>query len=178
MVMRIASLIGAATVFVFVSSGVFADDGKTNINANNNANSNALEKQAGDVKSVCSNDPKSGHLICALVYAKQPYFGIQFGSEDDPESVAVTAGARRAENSKIEIRIDHNVSHFIYGDGFLGKEAEAIVDEIKKGKRIYVRVDPYDNEIKSEDTVDLSEFKSALQEIEDLRKDPPYRGLS
>ena len=169
MVMRIASLIGAATVFVFVSSGVFADDGKT-INANNNANNNAFEKQAGDVKSVCAHDPKSAHLICALVYAKQPYFGIQFGSEDDAESVAVTAGARRAEDSKIEIRIDHNASHFIYGDGFLGKEAEAIVDEIKKGKRIYVRVDSYDNEIKSEDTIDLSEFKSVLQEVEDLRK--------
>ncbi len=166
MVTRPAFLICTTAVFVLMASAAFADDDKTN----GNTNGNALEKQAGDVKSVCAHDPKSGHLICALVYAKQPYFGIQFGSEDDAESVAVTAGVRRASDSKIEIRVDHNVSHFIYGDGFLGKEAEAIVDEIKKGKRLYVRVDSYDNEVKSEDSVDLSEFKSALQEIEDLRK--------
>ena len=92
MVMRPAFLMGAAAVFVFMSSAAFADDDKTN----GNTNGNALEKQAGDVKSVCAHDPKSGHLICALVYAKQPYFGIQFGSEDDAESVAVTAGVRRA----------------------------------------------------------------------------------
>lgn len=162
--MRFAFLICAAVVFI--SSTTFADDDKTN----GDANGNALEKQAGDVKSVCAHDPKSSHLICAVVYAKQPYFGIQFGSEDDAESVAVTAGVRRAANSKIEIRIDHNTSHFIYGDGFLGKEAEAIVDEIKNGRRIYVRVDSYDDNVKSEDSVDLSEFKSALQDIEDLRK--------
>lgn len=164
MVIRFAFLICAAVVFI--SSTTFADDDKTN----DNANGNALEKQAGDVKSVCAHDPKSSHLICAIIYAKQPYFGIQFGSEDDAESVAVTAGVRRAANSKIEIRVDHNTSHFIYGDGFLGKEAEAIVDEIKNGRRIYVRVDSYDDNVKSEDSVDLSEFKSALQEVEDLRK--------
>jgi len=164
MVMRFAFLICAA--FVFMSSAAFADDDKTN----DNADGDALKKQAGDVKSVCAHDPKSSHLICAVVYAKQPYFGIQLGSEDDAESVAVTAGVRRAANSKIEIRVDHNTSHFIYGDGFLGKEAESIVDEIKKGRRIYIRVDSYDDNVKSEDSVDLSEFKSALQEIEDLRK--------
>ena len=164
MVMRIAFLICAAVVFI--TSAAFADDDKMN----DNANGDALEKQAGDVKSVCAHDPKSSHLICAVIYAKQPYFGIQFGSEDDAESVAVTAGVRRAANSKIEIRIDHNTPHFIYGDGFLGKEAEAIVDEIKKGKQIYVRIDSYDDDVKSEDRVDLSEFKSALQDIEDLRK--------
>ena len=162
---RLASLIGTAAFFVFVSSSAIADD-----TANGNASGNALEKQAGDVKSVCANDPKSGHLICAVVYAKPPYFGIQFGSEDDPESVAVTAGARRTADSKIEIRIDHNASHFIYGDGFLDKEAEAIVDEIKKGRWIYVRVDSDDSDAKGEGTINLNEFKSALQEIEDLRK--------
>lgn len=164
--MRSAFLICTTAVFVLMASAVSADDDKTN----GKATGNALEKKTDDVKSVCAHDPKSGHLICALVYAKQPYFGIQFGSEDDAESVAVTAGVRRVSDSKIEIRVDHNVSHFIYGDGFLGKEAEAIVDEIKKGKRLYVRVDSNDNSVKGEDSVDLSEFKSALQEIEDLRK--------
>jgi hypothetical protein len=162
MVRRAVILACAVAVAVLLPSAASAGDDK--------ASGNVLEKQAGDVKSVCAHDTKSGNLICALVYAKQPYFGIQFGSEDDADSVAVTAGIRRVANSEIEIRIDDDVPHIVYGDGFVGKEAQAIVDEIKKGKWTYVRADSYDSSVKSEDTIDLTDFKSALQEIEVLRK--------
>ncbi|MBZ5699458.1 MAG: hypothetical protein LAN18_13035 [Acidobacteriia bacterium] len=127
------------------------------------------EKKNGAVQSACQKDKKSNNLVCVVVYAKQPYLGVQLGSEDDSDSVAITAGARRAPNSKIEIQVDGNVPHFIYGDGFIGYEAEVLLQEIEKGKRASVRTTSQDAGVKTEDDFDLGDFNAALHEVEALR---------
>ena len=128
-----------------------------------------LNRDYGLVKASCVRPGKKQLPVCAVVYTKQPYLGFQFGSEDDPESVAVTAGARRVPNSEIEMKVDKNASHSVFGEGFIGKEAEAILGEIENGTRISVT---YQSEsAKAPITADfnLDDFKTAVRDVQDLR---------
>jgi len=128
-----------------------------------------FQKETGPVKSSCLRDKKSDHLVCVVVLAKPPYLGFQFGSERDSESIAVTAGARRLPNERIEIRVDNNIPHDVYGDGFVGKEAEALLYEIEKGRRVIVSVESRDAKVKERGVFDLTEFKAALRQVQALR---------
>jgi len=128
-----------------------------------------LDKQTGAVKYSCVRPDKKSALICVVVYTKAPYLGFQFGSEDDPGSLAVTAGARRATNSKLEIKIDKFASHAVFGDGFVGTEAEAIRFEVENGATAAVSFESQDTRIPSHGDIDLKDFKAALHEVESLR---------
>ena len=129
-----------------------------------------LDKQTGAVKYSCIRPDKKSALICVVVYTKAPYLGFQLGSEDDPESLAVTAGARRATNSKLEIKVDKFASHAVFGDGFLGAEAEAIRFEIENGSKATVSFESQDTRIATHGDIDLNDFKAALREVESLRE--------
>jgi hypothetical protein len=128
-----------------------------------------FHKQTGAVQSYCQREPKTHRLVCVVVYGKQPYLGVQLGSENDPESVAITAGVRRAPNSKIEVRIDNRIGHATAAAGFLGYEAESMLHEIEGGKRVTVHFQSTDQKVKTEGTFDLADFKTALREVEALR---------
>jgi len=128
-----------------------------------------LDKETGAVKYSCVRGDKKIGLICVVVYTKAPYLGIQFGSEDDPESLAVTAGARRPTNSKLEIKVGKFASHAVFGEGFVGTEAEAIRFEIENGSTATVSFESDDTRIATHGDIDLKDFKSALHEVEALR---------
>ena len=134
-----------------------------------NAAEIVLDKVTGAVKSSCIREDKNGNLICLVVYTKPPYLGFQFGSQEDPDSVAVTAGARRATNSKLEIKVGRYASHAVFGEGFVGKEAEAIRDEIESGTKASISFESQDTKIATQGEIDLKDFKAALREVEALR---------
>jgi len=129
-----------------------------------------LDKQVGTVKYSCVRPDKKSALICVVVYTKAPYLGFQFGSEDDPESLAVTAGARRATNSKLEIKVDKFASHAVFGEGFVGTEAEAIRFEVENGSKATVSFESQDTRIATHGDIDLNDFKAALHEVESFRE--------
>ena len=128
-----------------------------------------LDKQTGAVKYSCVRPNKKSALICVVVYTKAPYLGFQFGSEDDAESLAVTAGARRVTNSKLEIKVDKFASHAVFGEGFVGTEAEAIRFEVENGSKATVSFESQDTRIATHGDIDLKDFKAALREVESLR---------
>jgi hypothetical protein len=127
------------------------------------------ENETGAVQSSCIREEKTKHLICVAVYSKPPYLGFQLGSEDDPESVAVTAGARRAPDSELRIKVDHYAPHHVFGEGFTGKEAEALRDEVEQGTTATVSYEMEDEKEPSTGRIDLTDLKAALREIESLR---------
>ncbi|HLF58245.1 MAG TPA: hypothetical protein VI732_01310 [Alphaproteobacteria bacterium] len=127
------------------------------------------KKERGAVQSSCVREEKTNGLICVVVYAKPPYLGFQFGSEDDPDSIAVTAGARRVPNSEITVKVDKFASHHVFGDGFVGKEAEALLYEIEQGTNMSVRFESRDPDTPSRGVIDLKDLRTALQEVERLR---------
>lgn len=129
-----------------------------------------LNKQTGAVKYSCVRPDKKSAPICVVVYTKAPYLGFQFGSEDDGESLAVTAGARRATNSKLEIKVDKFASHAVFGEGFVGTEAEAIRFEVENGSKATVSFESQDTRIATQGEIDLKDFKAALHEVESLRE--------
>ncbi len=134
-----------------------------------NAAEIGLDKVTGAVNSSCIREDQKANLICLVVYTKPPYLGFQFGSEEDPDSLAVTAGARRATNSKLEIKVDRYASHAVFGEGFVGKEAEAIRDEIESGTKASISFESQDTKIATKGEIDLKDFKAALREVEALR---------
>lgn len=123
----------------------------------------------GAVRSSCVREDKKSNLICLVVYTKPPYLGFQFGSAEDRDSVAVTAGARRATDSKLEIKVDNHAVHTVYGEGFVGKEAEDIRDEINYGSKASVSFESQDPNIPTRGEIDLTDFKAALHDVETLR---------
>jgi hypothetical protein len=127
------------------------------------------KNETGAVQSSCMRDEKTKRLICVAVYSKPPYLGFQLGSEDDPESVAVTAGARRAANSELRIKVDNYAPHHVFGEGFTGKEAEALRDEVEQGTAATVSYEMEDQKEPSTGRIDLTDIKAALREIESLR---------
>jgi len=127
------------------------------------------ENETGAVQSSCVRDDKTKRLICVAVYSKPPYLGFQLGSESDPESIAVTAGARRVPNSEIRIKVDNYAPHHVFGEGFAGKEAEALRDEVEQGTTATVSYEMQDEKEPSTGRIDLKDLKAALREIESLR---------
>ena len=130
-----------------------------------------LKKETGDVKSSCIQLAGGRQeIICIVVYGKPPYLGFQFGAPDSPDSIAVTAGARRKPNSEIEVKVDSYASHGIFGDGFVDKEAEAILDEVSDGKTAIVTYQPEDSEKPVSGSIDLADMKAAIKEVEALQE--------
>ena len=127
------------------------------------------KKTVGAVQSSCVRDEKTKHLICVVVYSKPPYLGFQLGSEEDPESVAVTAGARRVPNSELRIKVDDYAAHHVFGEGFTGQEAEALRGEIEQGTKADIVYEMEGKKDPVTGSVDLADFKTALRDVESLR---------
>lgn len=134
------------------------------------AQSPVFAQRFGHVEASCQRVPKSRELVCVVVYRKQPYLGIQLGSKGDPESVAITAGARREPGTDIVIRVDNHAVHSTAREGFVDYEAESMLTEIEHGERITVRFQSSDSNVKTADTFPLADLKAALEAVRDFRK--------
>lgn len=129
-----------------------------------------FEQRFGPVTASCQRVPKSHELVCVIVYARAPYLGIQLGSKGDPESVAITAGARREPGSDIVIRVDNHAVHSTPRDGFFDYEAESMLTEIEHGEQVTVRFQSSDSSVKTADTIPLADINAALAAVRKFRK--------
>jgi len=129
-----------------------------------------FEKRVGKAAASCQRTPKTHVLVCVVVYMREPYLGIQFGSEIDPESVAITAGARREPGTAMTVRVDNHAVHNTTGDGFFDYEAQSMLTEIEHGGQITVRFDSTDSNVKSADTFGLADLNEAVRAVKEFRK--------
>ena len=129
-----------------------------------------FEKRFGHASASCQRTPKTRVLVCVVVYMRQPYLGIQLGSEADPESVAITAGARREPGSELTIRVDNHAVHNTTRDGFFDYEAVSMLTEIEHGGQITVRFESEDSDVKTADTFSLADINAALRAVENFRE--------
>ena len=134
------------------------------------AQSAVFEQRFGHVNATCQRVPKSRELVCIVVYAKQPYLGVQFGSKGDPESVAITAGARREPGTEIVIRVDNHAVHSTTHDGFFDYEAVSMLTEMEHGEQITVRFQSTETGVKTADTIPLADINKALKAVREFRK--------
>ena len=134
-----------------------------------------FEKHVGKAVGTCQRTPKTRVLVCVAVYTRAPYLGIQFGSEKDPESVAITAGARREPNSPMTIRVDNHAVHNTTREGFVDYEAASMLTEIEHGEQITVRFESTDSSMKSADTFDLADLKEVIRAVKEFRSSEPLK---
>ena len=137
-----------------------------------------FEKRAGKVVGTCQRTPKTRVLVCVAVYTREPYLGIQFGSETDPESVAITAGARREPGTAMTIRVDNHAVHNTTHDGFVDYEAVSMLTEIEHGDQITVRFESTDSSVKAADTFDLADLKKVIRAIKEFRNSEPLKKVA
>ena len=129
-----------------------------------------FEQRFGHVKASCQRIPKSRELVCIIIYLKEPYLGVQLGSKGDPESVAITAGARRAPGTDIVIRVDNHAVHSTPRDGFIDYEAQSMLTEMEHGEQVTVRFESTDTDVKTADTIPLADFNEALRAVQEFRE--------
>lgn len=129
-----------------------------------------FEERFGYVKASCQRVPQTRELVCVIVYMKQPYLGVQLGSKSDPESVAITAGVRRAPGSEIVIRVDNHAVHSTPRDGFFDYEAESMLTEMEYGEQITVRFQSTDSDVRTADTFSLADFNAAIRAVREFRE--------
>lgn len=108
---------------------------------------------------VCNKDRFNGSKICTL--SKDTVLVMLRDG-----SYAVSVGKQHFPRSKSAIKIDNNAT--IYGDEGISQSPNKVIEQLKKGKKVFIRYQEWPYEYNRDSEIDLAGFSEKFEEMLEL----------